>query len=104
MSVYLDGTHSAWQSVGTITQRLLEADVQDAQGFFLNVSNYQPTPKLIDYGTWISDCIAMVTDSSNPDYNNPSACASQYYPATQTDFSTWDLTTQWYAAEHGRAR
>ena len=43
-SVYLDGTHSAWQSVGTITQRLLEADVQQAQGFFLNVSNYQPTP------------------------------------------------------------
>ena len=40
----------------------------------------------------------MVTDSSNPDYNNPAACASQYYPATPTDFSTWDLTTQWYAA------
>ena len=31
-SVYLDGTHSAWQSVGTITQRLLEADVQQAAG------------------------------------------------------------------------
>ena len=31
-SVYLDGTHSAWQSVGTITQRLLQADVQQAQG------------------------------------------------------------------------
>jgi endoglucanase len=103
VSVYLDGTHSAWQSVGTITQRLLEADVQHAQGFFLNVSNYQPTPNLIDYGTWISDCIAMVTDSSNPDYNNPAACASQYYPATPTDFSTWDLTTQWYAANMGTA-
>jgi endoglucanase len=33
VSVYLDGTHSAWQSVGTITQRLLTAGVQDAQGF-----------------------------------------------------------------------
>jgi endoglucanase len=103
VSVYLDGTHSAWQSVGTITQRLLEAAVQDAQGFFLNVSNYQPTPELIDYGTWISDCIAMVTDSANADYNNPSACASQYYPATQSDFSTWDLTTQWYAQNMGDA-
>jgi endoglucanase len=102
-SVYLDGTHSAWQSVGTITQRLLEADVQDAQGFFLDVSNYQPTDELIDYGTWISDCIAMVTDSSNAFYNNPSACASQYYPATQSDFSTWDLTTQWYAENMGNA-
>ena len=103
VSVYLDGTHSAWQSVGTITQRLLAADVQHAQGFFLNVSNYQPTPNLLDYGTWISDCIAMVTDPANPDYNNPSACGSQYYPATSTDFSTWHLTTEWYAANMGTA-
>jgi endoglucanase len=102
-SVYLDGTHSAWQSVGTISQRLLEADVQQAQGFFLNVSNYQPTPALIDYGTWISDCLAMVTDSSNWAYGNPSACASQYYPATESDFSTWTLTTQWYAQNMGNA-
>ena len=102
-SVYLDGTHSAWQSVGTITQRLLEADVQQAQGFFLNVSNYQPGDELLDYGTWISDCIAMVTDPSNPFFNNPGACASQYYPATQSDFSTWGLTTQWYAQNMGNA-
>jgi endoglucanase len=102
-SVYLDGTHSAWQSVGTITQRLLEAGVQQAQGFFLNVSNYQPDNELADYGTWISDCIAMVTDPSNAFYNNPSACASQYYPATQSDFSTWGLTTAWYAQNMGNA-
>jgi endoglucanase len=102
-NVYLDGTHSAWQSVGTMTQRLLEADVQNAQGFFLNVSNYQPKAELIDYGTWISDCIAMVTDPSNSFYGNPSACASQYYPATQSDFSTWGLTTAWYAQNMGSA-
>ncbi len=103
VSVYLDGTHSAWQSVGTMTQRLLDAHVQAAQGFFLNVSNYQPTAELDDYGTWISDCIAMVTDSSNAFYNNPAGCASQYYPATPSDFSTWDLTTQWYAQNMGSA-
>jgi len=103
VSVYLDGTHSAWQSVGTMTQRLLQAGVQQAQGFFVNVSNYQPTAELLDYGTWISDCIAMVTDSSNAFYNNPAGCASQYYPATQSDFSTWDLTTQWYAQNMGDA-
>jgi endoglucanase len=103
VSVYLDGTHSAWQSVGTMAQRLLEAGVQQAQGFFVNVSNYQPTAELLDYGTWISDCIAMVTDSSNAFYNNPAGCASQYYPATQSDFSTWDLTTQWYAQNMGSA-
>jgi len=103
VSVYLDGTHSAWQSVGTITQRLLTAGVQNATGFFINVSNYQPTPNLVDYGTWISDCIAMVTDPSNAFYNNPGACASQYYPANPSDFSTWGLTTAWYAANMGNA-
>jgi endoglucanase len=103
VSVYLDGTHSAWQSVGTMTQRLLEAGVQQAQGFFVNVSNYQPTAELLDYGTWISDCIAMVTDSSNAYFGNPAGCASQYYPATQSDFSTWGLTTQWYAQNMGDA-
>jgi endoglucanase len=101
--VYLDGTNSAWQSVGTITQRLLEAGVQDAQGLYENVSNYQSTPESIDYGTWISDCIAMVTDASNAFYGNPAGCASQYYPATQSDFSTWGLTTQWYAQNLGSA-
>jgi endoglucanase len=101
VSVYLDGTHSAWQSVGTITQRLLAAGVQQAQGVFVNVSNYQPTPELIDYGTWISQCIAIVTDPANPLFDNPAACGSQYFPATQSDFSTWGLTTQWYAQHLG---
>jgi endoglucanase len=101
VSVYLDGTHSAWQSVGTITQRLLAAGVQRAKGVYLNVSNYQPTPELIDYGTWISDCIAIVTDPTNPLFDNPAACASQYFPATQTDFSTWGLTTAFYTANMG---
>ena len=103
VGVYLDGTHSAWQSVGTMTQRLLAAGVQQAQGFFVNVSNYQPTAELLDYGTWISDCIAMVTDRSNAYFGNPAGCASQYYPATQSDFSTWGLTTQWYAQNMGDA-
>ena len=103
VSVYLDGTHSAWQSVGTITQRLLQAGVQQAQGFYLNVSNYQADPNLIDYGTWISDCIAMVTDPTNAYYNNPGGCGSQYYPATESDFSTWGLTTAWYAQNMGSA-
>jgi endoglucanase len=86
-----------------MTQRLLTAGVQDAQGFFLNVSNYQPDASLIDYGTWISDCVAMVTDPSNAFYNDPAACASQYYPATESDFSTWGLTTAWYAQNMGTA-
>jgi len=61
--VYLDGTHSAWQQVGNIAQRLVEAGVQQAQGFFLDVSNYQYTSNNIAYGTWISDCIAYAQAS-----------------------------------------
>lgn len=102
-NVYLDGTHSAWQPVGTITQRLLLAGVRRAQGFFLNVSNYQPTRELLDYGAWVSDCIAMVTDATNPYHGKASRCASQYSPATQDRFGTWRLTTQWYARHMGDA-
>jgi endoglucanase len=61
--VYLDGTHSAWQQVGNIAQRLVEAGVQQAQGFFLDVSNYQYTSNNIAYGSWISDCIAYALGS-----------------------------------------
>lgn len=61
--VYLDGTHSAWQQVGNIAQRLVEAGVQQAQGFYLDVSNYQYTSNNIAYGTWISDCIAYAKGS-----------------------------------------
>ncbi len=96
-AVYLDGTHSAWLNTGDMSTRLLTAGVQRAQGFFVNLSNFQPTPELVDYGTWVSDCIAIVTDPSNPLFNNPAACPSQYFPATQSDFSTWGLTTAKFA-------
>ena len=71
--------------------------MQDAQGFFLNASNYENNAENQDYGSWISDCIAMITDPSDSAYNLPADCASQYYPATVNDFSTWDLTNEWYA-------
>jgi endoglucanase len=103
VSVYLDGTHSSWLSVGDMTKRLLTAGVQQAQGFFVDVSNFQPTPELVDFGTWISDCIAMVTNPSNFAFNHPEFCASQYFPATQSDFSTWGLTTAFYTANMGNS-
>src|SRR5258705_4405967 len=54
---YLDGTHSAWLGVGDIANRLVKAGAQRASGFFINASNYEPNEKLLDYGTWISQCI-----------------------------------------------
>ncbi|TDU01831.1 endoglucanase [Streptomyces sp. 846.5] len=102
-SVYLDGTNAHWQAVGNITSRLLAAGVQQTQGFFLNVSNFRTNAESQDYGSWISDCIAMVTDSTHWAFGHPEYCASQYYPATVDDFSTWSQTTAWYTQNLGGA-
>ena len=64
ISVYLDGGHSAWQAVGNIAQVLVAADVQQAQGVFFDVSNYQYATNSAFYGTWVSSCIAFATQVS----------------------------------------
>ncbi len=74
--VYLDAGHSGWHSVADATSRLEAAGVADVQGFSLNVSNYQWTPNLSEYGTWISDCIALHPDAAT---TTPSDCGDQYY-------------------------
>ena len=91
-AVYLDGTHSAWLGVGDITDRLIKAGVDRADGFFLNVSNYETTERQEKFGTWISDCINLSLNS----WWQPEWCASQYYPANPADFSTWALTDAAY--------
>jgi endoglucanase len=77
VSVYLDGGHSAWQSVGTIAQTLVEAGVQNSQGFFLDVSNYQYAQNNVAFGTWVSDCIALGAGSLTYDYRDN--CPNQYW-------------------------
>lgn len=74
--VYLDGTHSSWLNVGDAAGRLVNAGVQRAQGFFVNVSNFQFTANLEQYGTWISDCIAYATLVKPNDY---ASCPDQYW-------------------------
>jgi endoglucanase len=61
ISLYLDGGNSGWQNVGGMAQTLVAADVQQSQGFFLNVSNYQYDTNSNYYGTWVSSCIAYAT-------------------------------------------
>jgi endoglucanase len=61
ISLYLDGGNSAWQNVGGMAETLTAADVQQSQGFFLNVSNYQYNANSNFYGTWVSSCIAYAT-------------------------------------------
>ena len=98
-SVYLDGTHSSWLGSGEAAYRLVKAGVQRAKGLFVNVSNYQPTPQLTKYATWTSECIYFANNAAEGGWRlgHYDYCASQYYPATATDFSTWGLTDQWYA-------
>jgi endoglucanase len=98
-SVYLDGTHSGWLGAGDAAHRLVQAGVLRADGFFLNVSNYQLTDHLQKYGTWISGCIAYANSTAEGGWrlNHYDWCASQYYPANPSDFSTWALTDHWYA-------
>jgi len=98
-SVYLDGTHSSWLGSGEAAYRLVKAGVLRAKGLFVNVSNFQPTPQLVKYATWISKCIYYANNAAEGGWRlgHYDYCASQYYPATPTDFSTWGLTDQWYA-------
>lgn len=97
VSVYLDATHNGWLGAGDAAHRLVQAGVERADGFFLNVSNYQPTEKLQKYGTWVSKCIWFADNPGSWGKGHFDWCASQYYPANPSDFSTWHLTDEWYA-------
>jgi len=94
--VYLDGTHSGWLGAGDSADRLLQGGVLNADGFFLNASNYVADPRLEKYGTWVSKCIWFASMGSWG-IGHAEWCANQYSPATPSDFSTWTLTDQWYA-------
>ena len=100
-SVYLDGTHSAWLGSGDIADRLVKAGVRKADGFFLNVSNYETTERQLKFGDWISKCVYYGTQGAAENRGHFERCASQYYPASPGDFSTWALSDAWYAANVG---
>lgn len=91
-SVYLDATNSAWLNVGDISTRLVNAGVRNAQGFFLNVSNYQYTVNTEQYGTWISECVALL--GATP-ATAPSDCANQYWNGGPEGTKIADLVGPW---------
>ena len=90
--VYLDAGHSAWHSVGDIASRLVTAGVQDVQGFFLNTSNYQFTANSVQYGTWISNCIAYATKVNPGDYGG---CPNQYWNGGPLPSKIAQLLGEW---------
>lgn len=53
-AVYLDAGHSGWISVEEMARRLRAADVADARGFSLNVSNFDRTRVERRYGAQLS--------------------------------------------------
>jgi endoglucanase len=75
-SVYLDGTHSGWLGSGDTAHRLVQAGVGNADGFYLNVSNYQFTANLLHYGNWVSSCITYAAAVNPDDYVG---CPNQYW-------------------------
>ena len=90
--VYLDAGHSAWHSVGDIAARLVAGGVQDVQGFFQNVSNYQFTSNSIQYGTWISSCIAYATAVNPGDFGG---CPDQYWNGGPLPAKIAQLLGEW---------
>ena len=105
VSVYLDGTHSGWLPSGDSARRLVQAGVERAQGFFLNVSNFQLTDHLVKYGNWVSSCIAFANNPEDGGWRlgHYDWCASQYFPANVDDFNTWGATDDWYTSNLGTA-
>jgi len=53
-AVYLDAGNSTWQPAAVIASRLQQADVAQARGFSLNVSNFNPTATEESYGNSVS--------------------------------------------------
>lgn len=98
--IYLDGTGSGWLAPGEAASRLIRANVARADGYFLNVSNFESDARLLHYARWISDCLALVT----ADKIQPDACPSQYRPADFDDTSSWGATDAAYDALISSAR
>ena len=111
--VYLDGGHSQWHATGDQAVRLWQAGVARAQGFFLDVSNFEPTAQLEEYGNWVSECIWFATQGPSWAAGQFSWCASQYYSSAApndglpgdavdpSDPSTWHWTDLWFAQNAG---
>jgi endoglucanase len=92
VTTYLDGTHSAWLGAGDIADRLVRAGVEDADGFFLNVSNYQYTAHNVQYGGWISACLAYATEVVAGDFFG---CPNQYWNGGPFPAKIADLLGEW---------
>lgn len=94
-TVYLDGGNPTWRSAAEMANRLRQSGIDYANGFSLNVSNFQTTSANISYGNALSSQLGgkhFVIDTSRngngptPDYQwcNPAGRALGHQPTTST--------------------
>jgi endoglucanase len=90
---YLDAGHSRWVDAPTMAQRLRAAGVDGADGFALNVSNFETTEDNVAYGSVLSGLVGgahFVVDTSRngngrgDDWCNPAGRALGQATTTQT--------------------
>jgi endoglucanase len=96
ISLYLDAGNSDWQNVGGMAETLVAADVQDSQGFFLNVSNYQYDTNSDFYGTWVSECIAYATVNEGQTAADALAAAASFVGTSTPTGAFGDCANQYW--------
>ena len=94
VAVYIDGGHSNWVSADQMAGRLRNAGIEQATGFAVNVSNFQPTDALINYGRNLSGLLGgkpFVIDTSRngqgargAEWCNPAGAGLGEAPTTAT--------------------
>lgn len=94
VAVYIDGGHSNWIGAGEMASRLRAAGIEQATGFAVNVSNFQPTGALVDYGRSLSGLVGgkpFVVDTSRngqgargSEWCNPAGAGLGEAPTTVT--------------------
>jgi endoglucanase len=98
-NIYIDAGTSAWVGAADMATRLQQAGIANADGFSLNVSNFQSNANSITYGTDLSNRVGgkhFVIDSSrnglgsNGEWCNPSGRALGTPPTTATGLELVD--------------
>lgn len=57
-AVYVDAGHSRWRAANEMADRLKKAGISEAEGFSLNISNFQSTASNIAFGNQVSRLVS----------------------------------------------
>ncbi|MFI7700030.1 glycoside hydrolase family 6 protein [Nonomuraea sp. NPDC049480] len=62
-AVYIDGSQDLWPGAEIMAERLVEAGIDKADGFFVNVNSFHTTARSVAYGEKLSACISIQLDT-----------------------------------------